>query len=331
MNLPYYALISSALPDSLLMAQGGSSFWMPEQASTEAGPVDFVFNLIMGISIFFFVLIVLLMVIFVIRYRRRPGVKPQPSPSHSTALEVTWTVIPLVIVVLIFYLGFVTYVDLRMPPGNPYEVGVTAQRWSWSFQYPNGYVEDTLHVPVDRPVLLTMTSEDVIHSLYVPAFRIKMDVVPGRYTKTWFQAVRPGQFDLYCTEYCGTGHSDMTTSVVVHESGEFEGWLEDASNFLERMPPEEAGELLTRKFGCVTCHSRDGAVLVGPSFKGIFGETHTFTNGTQAQVDENYIRESILDPMAKIRLGYQGVMNTYKGRLKDEEITAIIEYIKSLK
>jgi cytochrome c oxidase subunit 2 len=194
-----------------------------------------------------------------------------------------------------------------------------------------------LHVPVDRPIRLTLTSEDVIHSFFVPKFRLKMDCVPGRYTSTWFHARNAGEYDLYCAEYCGAaptgdqGHYSMISKVVVHEPGEFEQWLEEESNLLARLSPAEAGEVLYKRQGCAGCHSSDGTAKAGPSFKGIYGATHQFVNAPPTTVDDNYIRESILNPMAKIRSGYQGVMPTYKGRLKDEEITAIIEYIKTLK
>jgi cytochrome c oxidase subunit 2 len=318
------------LGELLLLAQGGGSFWMPPKASTTAPTVDFVFNYLLAISAFFFVLIIALMVIFVIVFRRRPDVEPGKAPSHSTALELTWTFIPVAIVVTLFYFGFMAFMDMKNPPRNAYELRVTGQKWSWIFTYPNGTTSPVMHVPVDRPIRLTMTSEDVIHSLFVPAFRVKMDLVPGRYTTAWFEAVAPGEYDLYCAEYCGTGHSDMLSKVVVHEPGGFERWLEEASNILDRLPPVEAGRELFIRNGCGACHSSDGSTKTGPSFKGIYGQTHTFVNAQPTEVDDNYIRESILEPMAKIRQGFQGVMPTYKGRLKDKEITAIIEYIKSL-
>jgi cytochrome c oxidase subunit 2 len=329
--IPTLGTIAGKTSGSLaLMAQSGS-FWLPPAESTTADAVDSVFQLILAVSTFFFALIVVLMLVFVVVYRRRPGVAPGESPSHSTPLEILWSVIPVGIVIVIFYMGFVGYMDMRTPPANAYEVRVTAQKWNWLFTYPNGHVSEKLHVPVDRPIRLTMTSEDVIHSFFVPAFRIKMDCVPGRYTKTWFHARNAGEFDLYCAEYCGTGHSDMLSKIVVHPAGTFDQWLEEEANLLARMSPAEAGEVLYRRQGCSGCHSTDGSAKTGPTFKGIYGQTHSFSNAAPAAVDDNYIRESILEPMAKIRQGYQGVMPTYKGRLKDEEITALIEYIKTLK
>ena len=222
--------------------------------------------------------------------------------------------------------------DMYTPPGNALHVNVIGRRWYWSFEYPDtGLINDNeLHVPVDKAVKLVLTSEDVIHSLYVPAFRLKRDAVPGRYNKAWFRATEVGEFDLFCAEYCGTSHSDMLATVIVHEPGEFETWLEAASNFLDRVSPAEGGKRLTSARGCVTCHSVDGSAGIGPTFQGLFGHEQLLSDGSSVVVDEDYIRESILEPQAKIAAGYDAVMPTYQGRLKDREITAIIEYIKTL-
>ncbi len=324
-------LIAEGMSSLFLLAKDEGSFWLPPPSSTTAAEVDSLFMFIFYVSTFFFVLIVVLMMVFVVIYRRRPGVDPGPAPSHSTVLEVTWTVIPLLIVIAIFYWGFEGYMDMRTSPREAYDIRVTGRKWNWEFTYPNGYVDSVLHVPVDEPVRLTMTSQDVIHSLFIPAFRVKMDLVPGRYTQTWFRAMKPGEYDLYCAEYCGTKHSDMLSSVVVHPPGEFETWLDKASNFLETMSPVDAGRALYDRRGCAQCHSLDGSARVGPSFKGIYGQTHSFTNAPDTPVDDNYLRESILEPGKKIREGYKNQMPTYKGILSDPEITAIIEFIKSLK
>jgi cytochrome c oxidase subunit 2 len=313
-----------------LLAQEGGSFWLPPARSTFAPAVDNLFYLVLGVSIFFFALIVGLMTLFVIRYRQRPEPIDRHGPTHNTALEITWTTIPVLIVIVIFYRGFVTYIDERTSPRNAYDIRVSARQWKWNFQYPNGFIADELHVPVDETVRLTMSSDDVIHSLFIPAFRLKMDVVPGRYTTTWFRAVAPGDYELLCAEYCGTGHSDMVTKVVVHKPGEFEPWLKQAGDFIKNLPPAQAGRKVYELRGCKQCHSTDGSVGTGPSFQGIYGETHHFTDGSSEVVDDNYIRESILDPQAKIREGFQGVMPRIKG-ITDQEITVLIEFIKSLK
>ncbi len=308
----------------------GRSFWMPPQVSTTASGVDWLFYFILGISVFFFVLIVALMVLFVVRYRRRGNQRAEPSPHHNMALEVTWTAIPVVLVVIIFFFGFKGFLDMATPPANAYEVLVQGQKWKWTFTYPNGYVDENLHVPVSRPVRLVMSSADVIHSLYVPAFRVKQDVVPGRYAKAWFEATEPGEYDLFCAEYCGTSHSDMIAHVVVHPPGEFEQWLEKASNFLDTMSPVEAGRKLYQVRGCQQCHSVDGSAKTGPSLLGVFGHSQRLADGTTVLADENYIRESILEPQAKVVAGFEPVMPTYQGRLSDAEIGAIIEFLKSL-
>ncbi len=312
--------------------QTDGTFWMPVQASSGAAPVDRIFGLVFWVSVFFFVLIVAVMVTFVIRYRRRPGhEEAEPSPQHHTALEVTWTVIPIAIVLVIFVLGFKAYLDINTPPANAYEILVTGQKWKWLFTYPNGHVDEDLHVPLDTPVRLVMTSEDVIHGFYIPAFRLKRDVLPGRYVKVWFRAIRPGDYQIYCTQYCGTGHSDMWSKVVVHEPGGFERWLEQASNFLKTMPPAQAGEKLYRTRGCAQCHTVDGRGSTGPTWKGLFASHVPLEGGKTITADEDYLRTCILDPTKNVPLGFQPVMPTFKGRIKDDEITAIIEYIKTLK
>jgi len=306
------------------------SFWLPPPASSTAPLVDNAFLLLLGVSAFFFALIVVLGLWFVVRYRRRAGLGPAQSPSHNTALELLWTAIPLGIVALLFYEGFVGYMELRTPPKQAYEIEVVARKWSWLFSYPNGHKDENLHVPVDRPVRLVMRSEDVIHGLFIPAMRVQMDIVPGRYTRTWFRALKPGEYNLVCSQYCGTKHFDMRALVIVHPPGEFENWLADAARAAESLSPVDRGRELYRINGCWSCHSIDGTAGTGPTFKGIYGHEVQFQDGTSAVVDENYIRESILDPQAKVVRGYQPVMNTYRGVLTDEEISALIAFIKSL-
>lgn len=313
----------------------GSTFWMPPQASTFAGEVDWVFYLIYWISVFFFVLIVGVMIWFMLAYRRRDSVDAEGASHHNTYLELTWTVIPLVIVIAIFYYGFTAFIAMKVVPSNAYPIYVTAMKWSWSFQYPNGHIDGTLHVPIDRPVELILTSEDVLHSLFIPAFRVKMDAVPGRTHRIWFQATREGLFPLFCAEYCGSEHSTMVTDVQVHPPGMFERWLEDASDFVNRVPLHIAGERLYNIRGCATCHTLDGAASHGPSFRtpegdSIWGTTVPLADGSTVLVDEEYITESIYEPNAKIHAGYDAVMPTYRGRLRPQEVNAIIEFIKSL-
>ena len=304
---------------------------MPVEGSSLAPGVDALFDFILWLSVFFFVLIVGLMITFVVKYRRRRvDETPLESPTHNTKLEVAWTVVPLLLVFVIFAWGFKLYLDESVAPRNAYEVDVTGQKWKWLFTYANGHVDEDLHVPGDRPIKLVMTSEDVIHSFYIPAFRIKRDVVPGRYSVLWFRPARPGEYQVFCAEYCGTNHSNMLAKVVVHEPGGFERWLEAASNLLATMTPVEAGAKLYAQRGCAQCHTVDGSARVGPTFKGVFGHDVVMRDGSKVLADENYVRESILDPQAKVVAGFEPVMPTYKGRIKDQEITAIIAYLKSL-
>ncbi len=319
---------------SAIVAQKDKTFWMPPQASTTATDVDTLFYFIYGLSVFFFVLIVGAMFYFIFKYRRRAGVQAEKTASHSLALELTWTIIPLILVLVIFYMGFTGYMNMSTPPLNALEIKVIGQRWKWLFEYPGGYIDESLHVPVDRPVKLVMRSSDVIHSMYIPAFRLKKDVIPGRYTYAWFEATEPtppGQEHIiFCAEYCGTSHSDMLSLCYVHEPGGFEKWLREASDFLSRMPPAEAGAKLFKVNACAQCHSIDGTAGKGPTLKDAFGKEETMADGSTVRVDENYIVESIKDPKAKVVAGYQPIMPTYQGRIKDSEIDAIIQYIKQL-
>jgi cytochrome c oxidase subunit 2 len=316
--------------DTILFNQQRGSFWMPPQASTTAAEVDFVFYFIYWISVFFFILIVGLMTSFIILYRKRKGHEAQDTPHHNTALELTWTFIPLVLVVLIFMFGFNTYMNMTTIPDNTMDIRIIGQKWQWYFQYPNGHLDEQLHIPIDTPVKLTITSEDVTHSVFIPAFRLKMDAVPGRYTYAWVKATETGEYPLYCAEYCGTSHSDMVTEVVVHEPGGYETWLEKASNLFNTMSPVEVGEYLVKR-RCSQCHTIDGSANDGPSFLGIWQNERKFKDGTSAIADDNYIRESILEPAAKVVEGYDNIMPTFAGKLKNEEIDAIIDYMKTLK
>jgi cytochrome c oxidase subunit II len=310
---------------------GWSDFWMPPRASSVSGDVDGLFNFIMWISIFFFVLILVLMVVFVWRYRYRGG---DPSRSeragHSTALELTWTIIPTVLVVIIFYYGFRSYLDMAVAPPNAYEIQVTARTWSWSFTYPNGAVTSELHVPIDVPIRLVLSSDDVIHSFFVPAFRLKRDAVPGRFNRMWFTATRAGTYDVFCAEYCGRDHSEMRTIVVVHPTmEEFRSWLEEAGNVHRGRTPVEAGRLLVEQRGCLSCHSLDGSRGQGPTFTDLFGAQRPLVTGQTVLADEDYISESILVPNAKVTAGYPPVMPSFAGQFKPEDIRAIIAFLKT--
>lgn len=312
-------------------AAGKGTFWLPAASSTLAGNTDRVFYLIFWVCVFFFLLILALAVWMLVKYRRK-GDEPvtEPSSSHNTMLELLWSGIPLLIVLGIFVMGFRGFVDLHTPPQNSYVVNVNAQKWAWSFQYPNGYEDPELHVPSGVPIKLVMTSQDVIHSFYVPEFRTKQDVVPGRYTTAWFQAKHPGEARIFCAEYCGTQHSQMLSKVIVHEPADFDAWMAKAADWIKDLPPAEAGALVYAKKGCNQCHTVNGTPGVGPSFQGSFGHERHWADGTSGVMDENYIRESVLSPRAKVVAGFDPVMPTFQGRLKEAEITALIAYLQSL-
>lgn len=321
-----------------LFADQNATFWMPPAASTFAEGVDKTYNLILGINYLYGIPIYIILFYFLWRFRRTPNKDSEPSPHHSFLLEVTWTVIPTIMVVGIFFQGFIAYIGMTTMPANPYEIQVGAKKWAWNFTYPNGFQTNELHIPDGRPVLLTMRSEDVMHSLYIPAFRVKMDVIPGRYTQMWFEALpiesaeadATSIYDLFCTEYCGTSHSAMLAKVHVHKAGQFDTWLAKASNRLKFMTPCQAGELLWERKGCKQCHSIDGKAGTGPTWQGTYGTQQEMTSGETVSVDPNYIRESILNPNAKVRKTFRGVMPSYQGQLSDEEIDYIVAYIKYL-
>lgn len=278
--------------------------------------------------------IIIAIIYFVYKYRRKSEDETTPYITHNNTLEVTWSVIPLIIVLIIFGWGYKIFLDQQVVPDDAYEVQVTGQKWLWQFTYENGArTTDELHVPADRPVKLVMTSQDVIHSFFIPDFRIKKDVLPGRYTELWFNTPEAGESIVFCTEYCGTGHSDMMATVTVHEQEDFDQWLADNSGgggMPDDLAPAEWGEQLVQEWACTTCHSTDGSQMTGPTWQGIFDSEKTLSDGSTVTVDENYIRESILEPSAKVVEGYPDVMNTYQGQLNDEQINAIIEYLKTL-
>lgn len=307
------------------------TFWLPEKASTFADTVDPAFDLFLWISIFFFGLICILIAVFTAKYlRRRPDQLATAQITHNLTLELAWTIIPLIIVMALFFIGMKGFLHMRVAPAGYMQVNVKGQKWSWTFEYPSGVINDTLVVPVNTPVKLAMTSRDVLHGFFIPAFRTKADVIPNRWHSLWFQATRTGVFPVQCTQYCGTNHSYMLTAVKVVEQEAYEEWLTAASDPGKGLSPAEFGAALYTKRGCNACHSVDGTKMIGPSWKGVYGSQEATSAGSIA-VDDAYLRESILEPNAKVVAGYQPVMPTYKGVLSDREVVAIIEYIKSLK
>ena len=299
----------------------------PDSASTLAGDVDRLFFFVLGVTIFFSLLIAGLLITFVLRFRRRPG-RSFGVPVHgSIKLEIAWSVIPLAIALTIFAWGAKVFFALSRPPAGASEYFAVGKQWMWKFQHPEGNREiNELHVPVGRTVKLTMTSEDVIHSFYVPAFRVKMDVLPGRYTTAWFKATRPGRYHLFCAEYCGTEHSLMGGWVEVMEPSRYEAWLAGVRTSQTVTP---SGEELFATRACNTCHRPDTEVR-GPRLEGLFGREVALRDGRRVTADEAYVRESILNPAAKIVAGFEPVMPAFQGQLSEEEVLELLRYVKSL-
>ncbi len=306
-------------------------FMLPENKSPlTADSTDGLFHFINEVSLIFLIGITITLVYFAIKYKRKSEDDKTPVITHNNTLEITWSVIPLLIVMVIFGWGYSGWLNLKAVPDDAYEIHVTGFKWNWSVSYENGaQTLNEIHVPKGRPIKLVMQSRDVLHSFFVPDYRVKHDVVPGRYTYVWFQAEESGESVVFCTEYCGTSHSDMLAKVIVHEPEDFETWLELNGGGVQGTPVEQ-GQQLVELQGCQTCHSVDGSQMIGPSFKGIWGRTAQLADGGSYTVDENYLRESILYPGEKVVAGYDNVMTPYEGRLSDDEITNIIEYLKTL-
>lgn len=312
----------------------GGTLWMPPQASTVAANTDALFYFIYYLCLLFFVLIVGAMVLFIIKYRRKEGqVEKSIDFKGNHTLEVLWSVIPGILLLVIFGWGFKDWVKMIVPPANAIDVRVTGQKWNWSFDYASSGVNGAvLVVPENKPVRLTMSSKDVLHSFFIPAMRIKRDVLPGRYTVQWFEAKQKGEFPIACTEYCGTEHSTMLTKVRVVSQEEFDKWISEGGDLGGAgVAPEKLGAALFEAKGCNACHSLDGSVKIGPSFKGLYGRNSDLADGTQVMVDDNYIRESILQPQLKVVKGMPPVMPSFQGQLNDKQIAALIEFIKAQK
>ncbi len=304
------------------------TLWLPEQASTLAPEIDSLFYFVFWTSVVFMVLVVGGMLFFAYKYRRRSAVDEPRLVKESKILEASWVVIPTLLVLIVFNWGFKTFIEIGTAPPDSYEISVRAWQWAWEFEYPNGTtIGNELHVPVGRPVKLTMSSEDVIHSLFIPAFRVKHDVLPNRYTSLWFEATKTGTYQLQCTEYCGTQHSGMDATVVVHDQQGFNEWLESGGGVAD-LSPLEYGEVLYEGQGCNACHSLDGSNMVGPTWEGLYGtEGHPMSDGSTVTVDINYLREAILEPGAKIVQGYQNVMPASYSNLNEQQLSALIAFM----
>lgn len=299
----------------------------PVQASTLAARVDALYFFLVGVSLVFSLLIAGLVVYFAIKYRRVREDQVGDRITGSLALELLWTVVPLGLSMVMFVWGSSVFFRLWRPPRGAREVYVVGKQWMWKVQHPDGQREiNELHVPVGRPVKLIMGSEDVIHSFYVPAFRVKADVVPGRSSTLWFEATKPGRYHLFCAEYCGTQHSGMTGWVIAMEPAAFQAWLSGGAG---EGSLASQGEKLFQDLACNTCHLPD-AQGRGPVLQNLFGRPVSLEGGGSAVADENYLRESIVNPAAKITAGFQPLMPTYQGLVSEEGLLRLVAYIKSI-
>jgi len=299
----------------------------PETASTYAARVDGVYWFLVALTAFFSIAIAVAILYLGVRYRKNAQVNRTPY-SPPMWLELSWLIAPAPILLFIFFWSAQVFLEMQRPPADAMQINVVARQWMWKFQHPSGRREiDQLHVPVGRPVRLKMISEDVIHSFYVPAFRTKQDVLPGRFTTAWFEATKPGTYHLFCAEYCGTQHSKMVGSVVVMSPTEYEEWLSGRGGDVS---PEVAGAALFEQHRCGSCHGAATAQMRGPTLEGIFGKMIPLVDGSSVPADDSYLRESIVRPGAKIVAGYQNLMPTFEGQLSEEELNDLLAYIKTL-
>jgi cytochrome c oxidase subunit II len=309
-------------------------FNIPAPASKVAGQVDSVFLFILAVGLFFFVITQGTLIYFALRYRKRKGDPDDPETPQirgNVVLEGVWILIPTILIFAIFAYGYVVFMRMEKPLAGATEINVVAKQWLWEFEYPDGRKAiNELRMAVGEPVDLVMTSEDVIHSLFIPEFRMKQDILPGRYTHMYLQPAKAGEYQIFCAEYCGEGHSKMLAKLIVMQPAAYHEWQEKQEEKSGGAPSSERGEHLLESSGCLACHTLDGTVKVGPSLKGLFGSRVALADGSTVTADEDYIRESILDPNAKVVKGFQPVMPTFKGALSGSDITSIIDYLKKL-
>jgi cytochrome c oxidase subunit 2 len=299
----------------------------PQPLITTTEAVDKVFYVIFGISGISLLGVTVAMVYLVWRYNRKRQPQPISQKDHNIWLEITWTIIPTILVMVMFWYGWEGYLSLRRIPDNAIPIQGSSRMWSWLFTYENGKTSDKLYVPVGQPVNIRLSSEDVLHSFYVPAFRVKRDCVPGMETYAWFVAEEPGSYDLFCAEYCGVAHSSMITTVEAIPAAEFASWL------TEKPAATDAGQGLLQKHGCLGCHSLDGSPMVGPSFQGIGGrQVSVVSNGKTVTLttDRTYLERAILEPEVEIVEGYPPAMPPYAGRISDEDLSGILDYLMGL-
>lgn len=301
---------------------------LPPSASSVSTEFDLLFFFLIAVSAFFVVLVAALIVVFAIKYRRRNPDDVGADIHGSLALELTWTIIPLALTMVMFVWGADLFFKVARPPRDAMDIYVVGKQWMWKIQHPEGVREiNELHVPINRDVRITLGSEDVIHDFFIPAFRVKMDAVPGRWTTLWFRATKVGTYHIFCAQYCGTRHSGMIGQVYAMEPRDFAAWL--ASGRSTASAVQTGGDLFT-SLSCVTCH-KTSPTSRGPSLLGLYGSTVTLSDGRTVVADDNYLRESIMDSQAKIVQGYQPIMPTFQGTVSEEQLLQLIAYIKTLK
>lgn len=312
---------------------------MPPQGSEFAKEIDFVYMSLFWLSVVLFLMIAVPACYFAWRYRYKAG-RVTPHQTHNTVLEVMWSVGPLILCIAIFFWGLNGWMKYAVAPGESMEISVTAKQWLWQFEYPDGSrTINDIHVPVNKPVKFTMTSEDVLHDFYVPDMRVKHDIIPGRYTQIWFTPTVLGVHNFTCAEYCGKDHSGMKGNLTVDNDADFAKFLETGGTEWEdyfsgkdpKKTPADWGKLTYERVGCNSCHTVDGSKSKGPSWKGVYGSMVPLNNGTSVLADEAYIKESMMSPAAKVVKGYDPIMPTFQGLLKPNQVNGLVAYIESLK
>lgn len=312
---------------------------MPVGASTQADAIDKLYWFLIVSCTLLFLLVVVPLGIIIFCYRRKTwNQRAKSQKAHNFWLESTWTFLPFIYLAVLFVWGFFQYMDMYVPPHDAMELRVVGQKWQWTVDYPKEEINvggqgAVIAVPVNRPVRLVMASQDVIHSFFIPNMRVKQDVVPGRYSTLWFHPTKVGEYPVFCAEYCGDLHSQMLAKLVVMPEAAFASWNEEVKAANKDMPLREYGKILyEKKLGCIACHTTDGTIKIGPSFKDLYGKTETLTNGTTAKVDDKYIRHKILTPSTTTVKGFANVMPSFDKRndVKEREISALIEFIKSV-
>ena len=319
-----------------------TAYLFPEQVSTFAQDIDNLFYFIFYASIALLAIVTFGMIYLAIKYRfkKNDEVRLTSSIDHNSILESSFVIIPLILVSITFVWGIKSYLNMVTVPNDAIEMKITGQSWYWTWDYPDGgpsnvfSTAEPLVLPVNTPIKIVLSSTDVLHSFYIPVMRAKMDVLPNRYNVMWFDAEKVGEYSIFCTEYCGTQHSQMSGTVKIVPIKVYEKWLTEAGSEDDDLPLDELGAKLYTKKACITCHTLDGSALVGPSYlqtSQMWGQERVFDDGNSATIDDNYIRNSILEPQSQIVAGYQGVMPTYQGVLNDRELDSLIAFLKTLK